>query len=356
MRTDALNASQHRTSVTECEQKVTIIIIGIDLLTLTVDDRPGLFGTDCYVNDRGGALDRGVSRGKSEDIDLTRGRPEAVTSHDLVTCGVEQLDGHIRTDLRLTLDGSGNRALGNTGGGYVNKSVGGDCDAVIGSRDQIVLSLVLRLEVSPDNIPCRESDRLRTDESNESTVCIHDDDTLVSGGGYDVHSAVLVNRHCNGTEGSALAQKLALRCVDLLLEDTSLSVKLDQTCVTRITHPNGGIGNKHTLGTRKGTVDPLESKALKRLYVFVVTIQDNDTVVTLISDVNVTLRVGDEIAGLVESLIQLHLLGGQRDLRRIRIGGIQRRTLNGVGVGLICRRSGCADRQERENHQKGQYK
>ena len=337
---------QVSTLVTKREQKVTVKVVGVDSATLFVDDRPGLLGTACNVDQTGDACRNILTcvSGLGGVVNFTGRRIEAVTAHDLGTCLVEQLNGSILTVLGLAADGACYGAFVNGGGGYVNEVTVERDVVILGCHVGLgVLSLLIGLESSPDDLPCGDGYCLCADKSGESTVAGHYDDTLVGGGGYNVKSFVLINCDCNRLINRVVIKQRAFRLLDHAVE-RAVSVEYYDTVCIGIADPDVLRGYEHTLRAGEAVHNALTvTEGGDDELELVVTVQHNDTVVRSVCDVNVLLIVTDHVTGVVEVEIEAHVCGVDGLLGGVSIRRIQSVSVDGVRVGLIC--GACRSRQ-----------
>ena len=233
-----------------------------------------------------------------------------------------------------------------------------DCDVVInnGSFLCTCFSLCIGLEGSPKDLPCRNGNRLCTDEANESSLGVHNDDTLVGGGRNNVDSAVGVNCHCNRLVCRVVGEQLAFGRVDDLLEVMRLFVKLYQTVVTGVAYPNGIVGNEHTLGGYQSVVVARTVKEGGDVALELeIAVENRDLVVIGVGNVNVAVLIRNHILRILQVHRKSHIRIDQCLLCRISIGRIQSKTVDGVGVGLVCRGSTNAYRHCGYDHCEAQY-
>ena len=355
---DGAQVTQHGTVVTEGEQQVTVEVVGVDTVSLLVDDGPGILGTDGGVDDGGYTGD--LIGGAGGEVDLTGRHPEAVTSHDLRAVGVQKLDGGVGTGLILTLDRARNGAILDGRGGNVDQTlalVDGDVVKLSGNLLLRSLTLLLGLEAAPDDLPRGHGNCLRADESGELALIGHNDDTLVGGGGYDVETVVRINGDSHGLVHGILIEQGGLGLLNDALEVTEL-IEDNDTVGAGIADPDQlavllvCLGDEHALRSGElighalvvgeggdGEVD------------LVVAVQHHDTVVTGIGDVDVLSLVGNQVAGILDGHVQAHVVGIDGGDGGVGVGRIQSLTVNRVHVGLVGRAGTCGHAGGGQDHE-----
>ena len=273
--------------------------------------------------------------------------------------------------------------------GYVDKSFGVYRNVVKGLREDLIgiLSLLLRLESSPDLIPRADLSLLCADKSCEFTLVGHNYDTLIALRSYNVHSVILVNCHSNRSVDRAFSKESRFRLRNNR-EEISVVVKCYYSvrrCIANeylsgdelsVYHLIGG--NEHTL--RRG--EPIRnallvSKFLNYEFELIVTVKNYDSVIAGIGNINIHVCVGLEVRGIGEIHLFLEVFASLRKrgiiflkyrgiskphiLRVdcldgvIRIGRMKRCSVDRVRIRLIRCRSSCRKSKYHYKHEHQTY-
>ena len=183
----------------------------------------------------------------------------------------------------------------------------------------------------------------------ESAVIAHYDDTLLGSGGNDEQTAVAVNSHCNRLVNGALFEQIVGRLGDNLVEGT-VQIEHYDTAVVGVAHVDvlvvyehaGGIGE--SIRNTVGVYEVLNLEAELE-----VSVQADDAGILGIHQVHAVIGCNEQIAGIVQSHVQAHILGIHHHIRHVCLGGIQSETAGGICIG--CVRSCGADYDGKQHHQ-----
>ena len=298
-RFNARQVAELSAAVAEGKQQMTVLIVGVDLLTALVDDRPGVFRSD-------GNVDQTRDR-RAGDIDFTGRCKVTETVHDFLAGGVQLANRRVFARLVFQLC----ILLCLTRGavcsrGHVDEAFLIDRDVVVLGRDigRRCLSLLCSLEVSPDDVPCAVDNVLRADEAGEFALARQYDNTLIGCGRNDVDSVILVDRNGDRFVNGVFAKQCARGLCENLLE-VAVDVEDNQAVGIGIADENllgvckdaGGIGEliRHAL-----VVDERVDGELQ----LVVCIGDHDAVVCRIDNVDAAVRTDKQVARVVNRNIK----------------------------------------------------
>ena len=183
----------------------------------------------------------------------------------------------------------------------------------------------------------------------ESAVIAHNDDTLIGSGGNNEQTAVAVNSHCDRLVDSALVEQIVDRLGNYLMEG-AVRIKHYDTAVVGVAHVNVVLVYEHTGGIGEGVRNTVAvHKVLDLEAELEISVQTDDAGILCVHNIHALIGTDEQIAGIVQSHVQAHILGIHHHVRHVSLGGIQSEAAGGVCIGYI--RSCGTDHGRQQHHQ-----